>query len=334
MIKILAIIPAPTGAVSFYRGLGPLLRLQKDHPDFIQVSYGASDYQWCDLYPFDIIFLIRPDTPDGVNLIHRARRMNKRIWTDWDDLLWEIPIHHPLSPRYTDPKVLKTIAEAMSLSDATSFSTPYLESRAQEDFGITGTRLITNAVDFEMQPAARKYQGGHNYMWRGSNTHEHDLYIYKEAIIHSVLKHDRAIHFYGSMPHFIFTAIPNFQQYPFTELPEYLENIRVGKYSMALVPLGPDNFNKAKSNIAALEAVTAGIIPVVPSSEGWADIGIPYTGIKNMMEAIDFLEGESQESLSQHWSQMMAVVKKEYDIKTQNAVRKSIIKDLVSWVEQ
>ncbi len=329
MIKILALIPSPAGAVSFYRGLGPLLRMQKDHPDFLSVDFGNYDYQWCDIYPYDILFFIRPDTPEATGLIHKARSMGKRIWTDWDDLLWDTPLNHPMSPRYSDPKLKRTIAEAMSLSDACSFSTEYLEKRAIDDMGLSNTRLIRNAVDFEMHKPA-KFQCGDAYMWRGSNTHDPDLHIYKDAIIQSVLKHDRHIHFYGSMPFFIFDHIPNFQQYPFTDLLDYFKNLRAGRYSMMLVPLGPDNFNLAKSNIAALEAITAGIIPIVPDTPEWAGVGMQYKGVKNMMEAIDYIESESFESREEIWNGMYEVVRRVYDLKGQNAIRANIIKNLAA----
>jgi len=330
VIKILAAISNPSGAVSFYRGLGPLLRMQKDHPDFISVTYCSPGQavEWPDLFGFDVLFNIRPDSKSSFELIRRCRQAGMKVWNDWDDLLWELSKDHVLYSHYQKKEVRKEIAECMAAADVNTFSTAYLESRAVDDFGINNNRLVGNAIDFGMQKMAIEYQGGQNVLWRGSPTHQNDLYVHREAIINKALQYDRSVHFHGYNPFFITNALPKFAEYGFGTLPDYFENIRNGSYRYMIVPLAGNPFNYAKSNIAELEAVAAGIIPVVPDWAGWR-AGVKYGRYTPMASAIDMIESMNADQLIGMWQEMATLVREKYNLKDKNVIRKNILKQLV-----
>jgi len=331
LIKILAAIPHAHGAVSFYRGLGPLLRLEKENPEFVSVSY-CSPFQtleWPDIMGYDVLFMIRPETLAQREMMRQCKQVGMKVWADWDDLLWDLPKDHVLYAKYADKKVRKMIAECMSMADTNSFSTSYLTDRAVDDFGIHNDRLVENGIDFVLQPMVSKCQDGDNILWRGTHTHQSDLYAFRQSISNAALVYNRCIDFHGYDPFFLTRELPNHRVFAFTTIPDSLENIRNPIYKYSVTPLVDNPFNRAKSNIAALESIAAGILPIVPEMTEWYGLGLSYKNGTDLMQRVVEIESGDAKEQDALLNSLQELVKKNYNLSHKNAIRKNILKNLM-----
>lgn len=272
-LKILAAIPNPQGAVSYYRGVGPLSALCKQYQ---HVQYTLcnpyQDYQWCDIVDYDILFVIRPETQQQINLIRLAKELDIKVWIDFDDLLWGIPPSHPLHFQYRDRKLQSAISQAMHLADKISFSTQYLYKDAMEHYKLEFDKctVLYNAIDTAQIP--KHYTGGEKVLWRGGPTHEHDLISHKEQLIALSQKH--TVVFYGHAPYQVIKDLPNHEVITFSGLMQYFRHLKEENYAFMYVPLEDNPFNRAKSSIAALEALLAGTLAMAPAWEEWENVAL------------------------------------------------------------
>ena len=103
MIKILVSLPHKQDSCSFYRAYGVFADLNKKFNgqlQFIDLKQGA--FTWADFNNIDLLFLQRPYAADLVPLVDYFRDMNKPIWVDYDDNLFEIPACNPAHHAFTD----------------------------------------------------------------------------------------------------------------------------------------------------------------------------------------------------------------------------------------
>jgi hypothetical protein len=294
-INVVMIAPDPLDATSFYRAVGPFSALRREVPGMtLSINVNCN---WAVLAMADIIFLQRAYSNAHLEIVQLAKDMGKAVWLDYDDDLFNVPVDNPAHQLYAQPSVRANIATMIEASDFVSVSTDHLK-RAIEKGGLLrrGRRpcdVIPNALDESllhyrqaMIPVQRR-----QILWRGSTSHRPDLLEFKDAILHIVRRHKQwSINFFGDLPPFLKEKALDNVVYtpPASPLHYYFRSICEMRSPALIVPLVDSDFNKAKSNIAWLEAVFAGGIAIAPDWPEWRRPGcINYSNQDSFMEAVE-----------------------------------------------
>lgn len=297
-------IPNPLDSTSLYRGAGPLTALAAAYDGF-EFDF-RSQIDWTYARRIDAMFLQRPYTQEHLNIINLSKMHGKPVWVDYDDDLFTVPQANPAFAIYSDKGISNNILTAILQADIVSVSTVKLKNKFQEILErISGEKnsgvpyrclnkdkfyVVPNAYDEKMlgysfrnwdkplEPA--------NLMltWRGSPTHDADLWRWREPI-------GKAFHDFGKQWTFNFVGHPfwlfikeleTMYQIPEKQLVvtppmdpiDYLRYMHRTRPAAIVVPLVDDPFNRAKSNVAWLEATHAGAMTIAPDWEEWKRPGI------------------------------------------------------------
>lgn len=286
----------PTG---FYRGLGPLGQLRKRMDGELDFFF-SNDYTWAAFKLIDVMFLTRPYSDQDLSLVKWSRKMGVPVWVDFDDLLEAIPESNPASVLYRREEVHRRMREAMRSADVVTFSTPYMAKHFEDD--CREAVVIPNAFDdsvfrdrtkgmmvsrprggpAEAAPAeetpdqaAAKDPSVEKVVWRGTSTHVKDVWQVSKELV-DVMK-DAHPHYGLTMMGFYHWQIAEalgakgvgVTRMDATDLFTYNAVMREIKPRAVIAPLVDCPFNRAKSNIAWLEAVYAGGLCVAPAWEEW-----------------------------------------------------------------
>jgi hypothetical protein len=303
--------------------------LEKCYPDQIKVSYmdnflGA---EWPDLLPFDIIFVQRPSNRQELDFIHRCKSAHKKVWVDYDDLLTEIP---EVSPVYNHlPENQECIPIILAMADLVTVSTVKIQ-RAFIEYS-RNVQVIKNAHNDFMFPVGAK-EGpaplkGYKVAWRGSPTHDSDWFTWRNTL-RSVTRKKNFFAF-GKMNEYMRSDLgirrENF--IPGMDVTRFLHQLYWFNPRIVLFPLDNIDFNKAKSNICALETIYAGGVCMVP--EGFSEFTgttIQFTK-EDFRQLFDSLTKDDEAFLSvhqRHWETML----KDQILSKTNLKRLDLIKNL------
>ncbi len=341
--KILVVSPKGFSPKRHYRGEGVMDRLPLLDPE-IEILYPRSDELWKDLLRCDIVYMFHCIEPFHMEVMKQCLNMRIPLWYDCDDNLFEIPKDNPASQTITRP-LIENHLFMLRQADVISVTVEYLADLIQ---GKAGKRpiVIPNAIDdYVFNDWDTFPEPDDNCMaWRGGASHEGDLLDATEEIWKFLEKTEskKYIQFMGYYPWWIEKGFPwrpkNFEGR--TEHTPYIYNHY--EYLLAyknqikpwaqFVPLSDNPFNRGKSNIAALEAAYAGVLPIVPNYlPEWKEMpGIEYGGPKNplneiMKKAIELKKSDRKEiqiALANH-------VKEYYSLSVINQRRLQVIKALL-----
>jgi hypothetical protein len=291
MIKILVIAPNPLDGTSYYRAIGPLQALKEVSYEKLSIEYPIYVH-WESIGKFDIIYLQRPYTAGHVEMIDYAHECHKKVWVDYDDDLFAVPTHNAAFDTYAPIEVKKNMAKCLKNADLVTFSTKQLLKK----FGPTSNNayVLPNAFNdnfFELKH--REAAQTKAIAWRGTSTHAMDLMCYRDTILKEAAKDlDWRWNFYGCNRNEIwflseFTT-KNVSYCPPLDIIYYMRDLKKFAPSVAIVPLEDNDLNRSKSNIAYIEMVYAGAVPIVPDWEEWELPGvISYSDHDSFESAID-----------------------------------------------
>jgi len=300
VINILEVNPGPNQAMSFYRGRLPFIRLQKKYSDQLMIHpyYKLNKPTWDYLLWFDLVFMQRPADEDNVAIAQACKRYNIPLWTDFDDLLTNIPADNPAHDAYQG-EYQDNIEEIIRLSTVITVSTQDLKDYLDNNFNCgSRTVVIPNAFDSHTLPHTPKFKRSKKILWRGTSTHQKDLFEFKDEIVRVMNSNKKwTLDFMGYNPFFITEHIRH-SYTPKMELDSYFEVLPRLNHSICIVPLHDCEFNRAKSNIGWQEATYAGAVCLAPDFEEWN-----YPGIINYTDQKDFEE------------KLTAMIKGEMDLK-------------------
>lgn len=271
-LTIGAFLPDATDATSFYRGAGPLAQLKRTHPE-VQIAWGDLKNRamwWTTMCASDVIFVQRPGSVSQLEAIKEAKCASKKVWIDFDDDLFHVPVSNPGYFHYSQPETRKILETAIKTADLVTVSTLALGQVVTPHLNTTARCVvIPNAYDDEtfawMSGALEPRQKV--IVWRGSKTHDADVQVYAPAIIEVLKKHpDWKFHAFGDLPWMITEHLPAIQ-WSHSRLPIlfYQRDLYNLKPAAVVVPLTDHLFNHSKSNIAYIEATLAGAATVAPS---------------------------------------------------------------------
>jgi hypothetical protein len=306
MKTLLAFSPAYTDATSFYRSFGPLGELKRQYPE-LNILKGE-EVNWATLAMVDGLFLQRPFSATHAQVIDMAQSNGKKIWIDYDDDLYSVPLGNRAYKIYHNQQTQNNITTLVAKADFVSVSTHQLKRRLCEilnkikEKNVPGAktnhdkvRVIPNAYN----PNFCKYRGQVNQQrkiitWRGSDTHDKDLLVYTSALKQAFSTDlSWTMNLIGQP--FWYTieqiaSIPEIKESnlivtPALDPAEYWKMLYQTNPSLVFVPLWDCPFNRAKSNIAWIEGAHAGAGCLGPDWEEWRK-----PGILNYKDPKDFYE--------------------------------------------
>ena len=261
-------------ATSYYRGYGELSKIQKCYSaDFnIEIARGLD---WHDLLKADAVFMERPYSPPYRDFLLYAQQEGIPVWADYDDYLLGVPTWNPTYRLYADPENRESLQDIIATADVCSYSTgKLLKLMAPPDD--KKSWVIQNGVAKDIEWKNRNSDSivrsnGPSVLWRGSETHQKDLLSFAAQIVETANQNpDWKFDFMGYNPWFISDYIPYTQFLGSFTLRSYWKKIASCGAGLIIVPLFDDDFNRAKSNIAALEASwLTGANVICPDWDEW-----------------------------------------------------------------
>jgi hypothetical protein len=275
MNHILLLCPDEKDATSFYRGWGPFGDLARD-PDTQIVLHRAERVAWSTIADKSLVVLQRPCTSSHFEVLKIARDCQVPVWCDWDDLLWEIPPGNQARLYYVDPTAVKNgILKCADMADRVTVSTAAFQhafpERYHEKIQIIRNRLpVRWRICTAPQPPGERLK----LLWRGSQTHAADWIDSADGILAFSKQHTVEWHLVGIAPQWLIerlTALcPVYQRGEIPMEAYFRWLIADGpRADMMVVPLRDNAFNRAKSNIAQLEATFGGMLTVGPKWPEW-----------------------------------------------------------------
>ena len=262
MIKIKVCDVAPKGACSYYRGLGVLSKLYKIRPD-ISVEY-IDSMSWNKLIDCDILYLVRPVENNYIESMTAAKNFGVKVWIDFDDCLPEITADNPAYDYFTQEHIVKNMEYAIKNADIVTVSTDHIKQyfkNLNPDIIV-----IENAFNDYNYKLEKKEVSAKRISWRGSATHRNDLLSCKADMIRiSKTFPEWDWVFIGGDPWYIADEIEQSTSVAELEIIKYNKFLSDITPAIHIVPLVNTPFNQSKSNIAWLEATSAGACCIAPN---------------------------------------------------------------------
>lgn len=332
-INLRCMIPNITDATSLYRAMGPLSELRHEIPNFDLVF--EKEHNWAMTKMSDIFFAQRPYNESSFTIIQMAKRMKRPVWVDYDDDLFCVPPSNPSFHVYSKEEVQRRIAACISLADHVTVSTPALKRKLEAGGTILNKNItvVPNALDPDLpKRTANPEKRAKLVFWRGSSTHQKDLYTFGKQLVDISKDHkDYTFFFQGDKPWFLYEQTGKNVRFGENLDPmEYFEMINTIKPSIVIVPLFDDEFNRSKSNIAWLEGIYAGAVVLAPDWEEWQRPGcINYKSpgdfgakLRDLLSNGYDINGENQKA----WN----YIQENLTLKNVNKLRKKIVEDLLA----
>jgi hypothetical protein len=261
--RILMISPPGFSPVRAYRGEGAFLHLHRLDPE-IEILFPRHDESWKDILGADIVYFFRSFEPKGQQVAQLALDMKKPIWFDLDDDVYHVRRSHPNYAGLSAPGLRNILDWFLRVATVVTVSTPALAESLKFKCH-NGFTVIPNAIDdYTLKMLRPEPEPRGIVHWRGGSSHQEDLLLYADEL----KKIKDCIFFHGWDPWFL--EMDPLQSLPYIpDYYRYMSALQEAHPTVVIVPLQDCPFNRAKSNIAALEAIWAGAIPVVPDWPEW-----------------------------------------------------------------
>lgn len=306
MIKtIRTIIPNAKDATAFFRSTGVLPDL---FGDMGIRSINMDETTWASVAQVDAVFIQRPFDFAIPKIIDMHHDQGKGVWVDFDDDLFSVPFSNPTYKLYSDTKRQNAIMSAIAKADIVTVSTEALKTKFQKiltsvaegnpndktlELSHRKIEIIPNAYNAQfMGPLEKTEKQRKVVLWRGSSTHDKDLMEYTAAIGNVMEKHPEFTYTFIGSPFWWsieqFSSIKgmndnNIQIAGALDVIEFLRFMKELRPALVIVPLHDCEFNRAKSNIAWIEATMAGAVCLAPDWPEWK-----RPGVLNYKDQTDF----------------------------------------------
>lgn len=319
MKNLLCYLPNPVDATSLYRAVGPLQSLKRTSGIDFDIKVNVEPATWALMKGIDAVFLQRPSTGNMLKVMDLAINSGKQVWIDYDDDLYEVPFYNRSHRVYGKQQTQNIMTDIIARADVVTVSTVALQRKLQSmiervamvEQKVRGLKLnpekvvvVPNAYDTDFLQDPNIAYGERDRQrtlvaWRGSDTHDKDLWIHTPAIKEVVASNlDWTFNFIGQ-PFWLtlqeLSTIPRIKNSTvvYTETLDpvlYFDFLKETRPAVMIVPLEDTAFNRAKSNIAWIEATHAGAITLAPDWEEWKKPGVvTYKGDRDFQRKLDAL---------------------------------------------
>lgn len=305
-MRVLLHTPDPADGISLHRAWGPYGAMARAGQ--IELIKCPTNADWTLFAQADALVLQRPFSPQEVSLARQAKLHGLRVIVDWDDDLTAVPSWNSSYQLYASDAVQACLPELAKLADVVQVSTKQLK----RVYGKWNKRcvVIPNGLDDrlleQLTPPERQ-----NYIcaWRGSKSHLRDFDGVLDELKDCVQDSEGwDFLFYGSPPYTVREAFPLASYLPPEPNAQYLRKLHTLAPKLLIVPLLDTSFNRAKSNLAWLEASLVGAAVLAPDWEEWRQPGVTlYSDAKDFKKKLSrLLRGEApcQENAQKSWEQV------------------------------
>lgn len=332
-INVYQISPKQSDITSYYRGLGPYGTLARQYSD-LEVRYGEKleipNMFWC-----DVLVMQRPFTPDHHAWIQTLQQLGKPVIIDYDDDVTHVPSHNPHQKYYNTQDTQFSIKSSLNIAQAVQVSTEPL--KAEFDQYNKNVIVVPNALDNGLfpDPKVNWERRRKLVLWRGGESHTNDLKTFHNEICNVVSSNPKWLFefFGGEEAYMKYRLQPSLTSNThFTKsqnMLQFVKSIRDMAPSVLIVPLADDKFNRAKSNIAWIEATMTGAVAVAPDMPDWQKPGVvTYSSKEDFQEKVNYLLAHPEE-LKANWEKSFEYIKTHLLLETVNQKRYDLIKSLV-----
>lgn len=283
-IKILALENKLIDAVGYWRVFQPFQAMRAMYPGVFEIEYKKEMLTYADIASFDIIFMTRPEKQEHIDFVKnfKLHSFGGKVIVDCDDDYFNLPISHSMAAGFqkSQQSRLKVTEQAFGLADCVWFSTDFLTNKYGPHLKAAYT--MPNAIVPDMLPATpapdRK-----RVAWRGHSIQNHDLMIEGVKSFDAIYKACNYFAWIGYMPPFEICSkygvhLPAGKEassklydakkalgtapvvlYPSVPNPaDYMRMLAMEQFNVVWKPLIDHDFNRAKSNIAYIEATIGG----------------------------------------------------------------------------
>lgn len=313
--------PNPEDATSLYRGYGPFGHLTKI-TDTIRVVYLTSEdfSKWSKFQDIDIVFLQRPTGKVSLSRIQAVKSYGCKVVVDYDDDYLHIPTNNKRYFEYSRASERDAILQICNASDLVIVSTLALKISYENSGVKTLVEVVNNAINLSWFPKEFDSNRYKSFIWRGLDSHEEDLRTYENSFYRLGGKYkDYVFWFLGYHPYFITDNLINPSKNYQGTIFGYFKSLSDINGRVGLVPLRDDHFNKCKSNIAALEMIATGYIPVVPNLPEFEGLGITYK--ENFDDAVEVAQSKHKKFRNE----LLEYVKSKYILEVTNVKRLKLL---------
>jgi len=267
-MRILSLNHRPNG-VTFYRGQNVFQELCRQ-TGWTFDAVDPKNFDLDKLPGYDIYFDLRPTRTENINMLYLAWKAGLKIWIDLDDLLWQIPAANSASINWK-PEADENLKKALANADIVTTTTDALAEAISRETQAP-VAVVPNAWNDRLFELPKAWNGETKkefttFFWRGSNTHDGDLYAHRQAFQPS----DKTLfRFMGALPWYFLKAyggpLETIHWDSFNgNIYSYFDQIRRIAPDCFVFPLEDNDFNRCKSNIAWIEATISGSAIIAPS---------------------------------------------------------------------
>lgn len=327
-IRIACILPIAGDPTSFYRGLGPLMRLQKDQRN-IQLLFPQS-LDWSNMGVADMLFLQRPATPEHFAALCLAKDLGLKVWVDMDDDNLSVPKDNPTYQTYNQLHIKDAIVKLARHCDVLTTSTDFLKRK----YGIynKNTHVIPNALDDKLMHLRQIPPGPKEkkVLWRGTASHQRNLMSIGRELINLSRKHEAwRFVFFGADPIDLTDQIKNNEiigQLPILDFYKTMCSIHA---SILYYPLGATDHAQARSHISWLEATFAGCLTIASKNDEFTRPGVLNFGSPGVFEELMDVAMSGGINIVERVEEGWAEIQEKYTLAQTNALRMNIIESLL-----
>lgn len=216
-----------------------------------------------------LIVFERPAHPHNIAAIKTAVAIGARVAVEVDDDLWHIdptnPAHHSWGKG-----ALSNLDESIRIAD---FATVTTEALARVIRPLNAdVRILPNMLPAAAWPAERVRPERDRIIigWAGSPTHFRDLALIKPVIEHTLDRYPNVEFHIAGVSHVPFSEHERIVSAPGAEIEHYASV--VGGFDIGLCPVIDTRFNRAKSDLKALEYAMVGIPVVASDTDTYASL--------------------------------------------------------------
>lgn len=296
MIAVLA--QKEKGGVQYYRSVVPMLSIMREYGVPVQLVLPL-EFSIFTASKYKILLIDRPMRESEIHCIYIAKQCGVKVWIDIDDLLWRIPRANLAARTFTE-QAADRLLTAMINADVITCSTTALAEHIKTEYDRNAIVIPNAWDDFKDDISAHQVAtDGIKILYRGSNTHAGDLFNHRAAF----RQYNRIqFLFMGDTPWFLFREYGGGLDMVLTEpwnpdITTYFYRIHQHNPQYFIFPLEDNDFNRCKSNIAAIEATQAGAVCICPAylPEFAGFPAIHYQDEKHLCEILEEIDASDSE---------------------------------------
>lgn len=329
-MNIFCFSPRAADAVAFYRDTQPLGHLRKLMPE-LNLFHVSDQIVMKDLAHIDVAYMQRPCNPDHIKFIELCHDLGVKVWVDYDDNLFAVPTDNKSAYIFNNQERRDRIIEICRKADAVSVSTNRLSEDLTKITHVSGIKVIPNAFNDYILKDTPTLQPHNIVAWRGSDTHQRDLAHFAEGIVNTAKRNAGWLFsFMGYNPWFIVEHIEKQSKVtPPMDVLKYHQLLRHTYPNIMIVPLADHAFNRAKSNIAWIEATYAGAVTLAPAWEEWKKPGvICYEGSHHFTQLLQELMKADPDKMTEHHAESWNYISTHLRLSKVNQLRVDLLKEL------